>query len=239
MTMTYTKEGEPIGYFRGYDVDGIYQTNAEVNKKLQPNAIAGDFIYRDVNSDGVLTDADKVKIGKPWPDFTYGLNADFSYKGFDLNIMFQGVAGSQIYRANKITNYQMKYFNGNGIINGVKDVLNHWTPGSGINDQPGLKYTDANGNYSNASSFYIEDGDFLRLRNVVIGYNIPSDALRKVTGKAFKNIRVYVTAQNLFTFTGYKGFDPEIGNTNPMYSGIDTGVYPQPRTFSGGISLNF
>ncbi|HTE24633.1 SusC/RagA family TonB-linked outer membrane protein [Flavitalea sp.] len=239
MTMTYTKEGEPIGYFRGYVVDGVYQVDADINKKLQPNAIAGDFIYHDVNSDGVLTDADKVKIGKPWPDFTYGLNADFSYKGFDLNVMFQGVSGSQIYRANKVTNYQMKYFNGNGIINGVKDILNHWTPGSGVNDQPGLKYTDANGNYSNASSFFVEDGDFLRLRNLVIGYNIPFDVLRRVTGNAFKSVRVYVNAQNLVTFTSYKGFDPEIGSTNPMNSGIDTGIYPQPRTYSGGISLNF
>ncbi len=239
MRMTYTKQGEPIGYFRGYVVDGVYQTDAEVNKGFQPNAIAGDFIYRDVNNDGALTDADKIKIGKPWPDFTYGINADVSYKGFDLNIMFQGVSGSQIYRANKITNYQMKYYNGNGIINGVKDVLNHWTPGSGVNDQPGLKFTDANGNYSNASSFFVEDGDFLRLRNIVLGYNVPGGALNRVGGNVFKSVRVYLTAQNLFTFTKYKGFDPEIGSTNPMNSGIDTGVYPQPRTFSAGVSLTF
>jgi len=239
MTMTYTKLGQPIGYFRGYIVDGVYQTDDEVNKTLQPNAIAGDFKYRDVNGDGALTDADKVKLGKPWPDFTYGLNLDFSYKGFDLNLMLQGVAGNQIFRANKITNYQMKYFNGNGIINGVKDILNHWTPGSGINDQPGLKYTDANGNYSNASSFFVEDGDYLRVRNLVLGYTISPEIIRKATANTFKNLRVYVTAQNLFTFTRYSGFDPEIGSANPMSSGIDTGIYPQPRTFSGGVNINF
>lgn len=239
MVMTYTKAGEPIGYFRGYIVDGIYQTNGEVNRSFQPNAIAGDFKYRDVNGDGALTDADKVKLGKPWPDLTYGFNLDLSYKRFDLNVILQGVAGGQIYQANKITNYQMKYFNGNGIINGVKDILNHWTPGSGINDQPGLKYTDANGNYSNASSWYVQDGDYLRVRNVVLGYTISPEILRRATNNTFKSLRIYVTAQNLLTFTGYKGFDPEVASSNPMNSGIDTGVYPQPRTIRGGININF
>ena len=239
MTMTYTKVGEPIGYYRGYIVDGVYQTNAEVNKTLQPNAIAGDFKYRDVNGDGALTDADKAKIGKPWPNFTYGFNLDFSYKGFDLNVLLQGIAGSQLYDANKVSNYQMKYFNGNGIVNGVKDILNHWTPGSGINDQPGLKFTDANGNYTNASSFFVENGDYMRVRNVALGYNIAPEVIRKATNNAFKSARVYLSAKNLFTFTHYSGFDPEVGSTNPLNSGIDTGIYPQPRTITGGINLNF
>ncbi|RAJ93145.1 TonB-linked SusC/RagA family outer membrane protein [Larkinella arboricola] len=239
MTMTYTKVGEPIGYYRGYVVDGIYQTSQEINKTFQPNAIAGDFKYRDVNGDGALTDADKVNLGKPWPDLTYGVNADFSYKGFDLNLLLQGITGSQLYHANKITNYQMKYYNGNGIINGVKDILNHWTPGSGINDQPGLKFTDANGNYSNASSFYVENGDYLRIRNVALGYNLPADVIRKATRNAVKSLRLYVTAQNLFTFTKYTGFDPEVGSANPLNAGIDTGVYPLPRTITGGLNIVF
>lgn len=239
MTMTYTRVGQPIGYYRGYVVDGVYQTNQEVNKTLQPNAIAGDFKYRDVNGDGALSDADKVKLGKPWPDFTYGMNLNLSYKGFDLNVMLQGVAGNQVFHANKITNYQMKYYNGNGIINGVKDIVNHWTPGSGINNQPGLKFVDANGNYANASSFFVENGSFMRVRNVVLGYSFHPEVIRRITANTFKGIRVYVTAQNLLTLTGYTGFDPEIGSTNPLNSGIDTGVYPQPRTFSGGININF
>ncbi|WP_188315930.1 TonB-dependent receptor [Chitinophaga agrisoli] len=239
MTMTYTQAGQPIGYYRGYIVDGVYQTDAEVDKSFQPNAIAGDFRYRDVNGDKALTDADKVKIGKPWPDFTYGLNLNATWKGFDLNLMLQGVAGNQIYHANKVSNYPMKYFNGNGIVNGVKDVLNHWTPGSGVNDQPGLKYTDANGNYVNASSFFVENGDYMRLRNVVIGYALPASLLQKNPSAMLKSVRVYVSAQNLFTFTGYSGFDPEIGNTDPLNSGIDTGVFPQPRTFMVGINVGF
>jgi hypothetical protein len=130
----------------------------------------------------------------------------------------------------------MKYFNGNGIVNGVKDVLNHWTPGSGINDQPGLKYTDANGNYVNASSFFVEDGDYLRLRNIVLGYNLPAGIIGK---SMFKSIRVYVSAQNLFTITKYSGFDPEVGSIDPLSSGIDTGVFPQPRTFTAGVNVGF
>ncbi|MBE7169287.1 MAG: TonB-dependent receptor [Williamsia sp.] len=239
LTMTYTKVGEPIGYYRGYVVDGVYQTNAAVNKTLQPNAIAGDFKFRDVNGDGALTDADKVKLGKPWPSFTYGLNLDLAYKGFDLNVLLQGIAGVDIFYANKVSNYQLKYFNGNGLINGVKDILNHWTPGSGVNDQPGLKYTDANGNYSSASSFFVEKGDYMRIRNVSLGYNVPAGMIRRVTANAFKSLRIYATAVNLLTFTGYSGFDPEVGSANPLNAGIDTGVYPQPRTIMGGLNINF
>ncbi len=239
MTMTYTREGEPIGYYRGYIVDGVYQTDAEVDKTFQPNAIAGDFRYRDVNGDKALTDADKVKIGKPWPDFTYGVNVNLTWKGIDMNLMLQGVAGNQIYDANKVSNYPMKYFNGNGIVNGVKDVLNHWTPGSGVNDQPGLKYIDGNGNYVNASSFFVENGDYMRLRNLVIGYTLPASLLGKNPSFMLKSVRVYVSAQNLFTITGYSGFDPEIGNTDPINSGIDTGVFPQPRTFMAGVNVGF
>ena len=237
--VTYTVVGQPVGYFRGFIVDGIYQTNDEVNKKLQPTAIAGDFKYRDINGDSALTDADQVYLGKPWPDLTYGFNASASYKGFDLNVLVQGVAGVQIFHRNKISNYEMKYFNGNGIVNGVKDILNHWTPGSGVNSIPGLKFTDANGNYSKPSTFFIENGAYTRIRNVVVGYTIPSDALQNIVGNRITSFRLYVSAQNLFTFTQYSGFDPEMGSTSPTSSGIDTGTYPQPRTFTGGINITF
>ena len=237
MAPTYTEVGQPIGYFRGYVVDGVYQTDDQVNKSLQPGAVAGDFIYRDVNGDNVLTDADKVDLGKPWPGIMYGMNVDVSYKGFDLNVMLQGVSGNQIFDADKLSNYQMKYFNGNGIVNGVKDILNHWTPGSGVNDQPGLKFTDANGNYVNASSFFVENGAYMRVRNVVLGYSFPAAAIQKT--KVFKSVRLYLSAQNLFTFTKYPGFDPEIGSSNPLFSGVDTGIYPQPRTFIAGVNVGF
>jgi TonB-linked SusC/RagA family outer membrane protein len=234
---TFTEVGQSIGYFRGYIVDGIYQENSEINKTLQPNAVAGDFRYRDVNGDNQLTDADRVKLGSPWPTMTYGMNLDLGYKGFDLNVMLQGVAGNQIFHSNKFATYPLKYFGGSGVVNGSKEVLNRWTPGSGRNDIPRLAYVDANGNYANSSSFYVEDGDYMRIRNITLGYRIPQSLLAKT--RMFQSARFYVSAQNLFTFTKYSGFDPEIGSTNPMLAGVDNGVYPQPRTFMAGINFGF
>lgn len=235
MSASYTEVGQPIGYYRGYIVDGIYQTNEEVNKTLQPNAVAGDFKFKDINGDNKLSDADKVRLGKPWPDIMYGMNLDLTFKGFDLNVMLQGVAGNEIFHSNKFSTYPMKYFGGTGVVNSSINVLDRWTPGSGRNEIPQLKYVDANGNYSNASSFYIEEGDYMRVRNVVLGYSLPSSLLAKT--KTFKNIRFYVSAQNLFTFTSYSGFDPEVGSTNPLQAGLDNGVYPMPRTISAGINV--
>src|SRR5690606_21647747 len=153
MSASYTEVGQPIGYYRGYIVDGIYQTNEEVNKTLQPNAVAGDFKFKDINGDNKLSDADKVRLGKPWPDIMYGMNLDLTFKGFDLNVMLQGVAGNEIFHSNKFSTYPMKYFGGTGVVNSSINVLDRWTPGSGRNEIPQLKYVDANGNYSNASSF--------------------------------------------------------------------------------------
>lgn len=237
ISSSYTKVGESIGYFRGYAVDGIYQTNDEVNKTLQPNAVAGDFRYKDMNGDNQLSDADRVKLGSPWPTLTYGMNFDFGYKGFDLNVMLQGVAGNQIFHSNKFATYPLKYFGGSGVVNGSREVLNRWTPGSGNNEIPRLAYVDANGNYANSSSFYVEDGDYMRIRNIALGYRIPQTLISKT--KLFQSARFYVSAQNLFTFTKYSGFDPEIGSTNPLQSGVDNGVYPQPRTFMAGVNFGF
>ncbi|KAA0992749.1 SusC/RagA family TonB-linked outer membrane protein [Dyadobacter aurulentus] len=237
ISSSYTEVGQSIGYFRGYVVDGIYQTNDEVNKTLQPNAVAGDFRYRDINGDNQLSDADRVKLGSPWPTLTYGMNFDFTYKGFDLNVMFQGVAGNQIFHSNKFAIYPLKYFGGSGVVNGSREVLNRWTPGSGNNEIPRLAYVDANGNYANSSSFYVEDGDYMRIRNITLGYRIPQTLVSKT--KVFQGARFYLSAQNLFTFTKYSGFDPEIGSTNPLQSGVDNGVYPQPRTFMAGVNFSF
>ncbi|MEH6306698.1 TonB-dependent receptor [Olivibacter sp. CPCC 100613] len=235
MSSSYTEVGEPIGYFRGYIVDGIYQRDEEVDKGLQPNASAGDFRFKDINGDGVLSDADRVKLGSPWPSLTYGANMDFSYKGFDLNILFQGVAGNEIFHVNKFSTYPIKYFGGSGVINASAEVLNRWTPENGGNTVPRLTYTDANGNYANVSSFYIEKGDFLRLRNVTLGYSLPNNLF--ANEGVIKRIRIYVSAQNLLTFTRYSGFDPEIGSTSPLASGVDDGVYPIPRTYMLGLRV--
>ncbi|MNE54663.1 TonB dependent receptor [compost metagenome] len=165
----------------------------------------------------------------------YGMNLDLSFKGFDLNVLLQGVAGNEIYHSNKFSIYPMKYFGGTGVVNRSINVLERWTPGSGKNEIPALKYVDANGNYANASSFYVEKGDYMRVRNIVLGYSLPSSVFNKL--KSFKSLRFYVSAQNLFTFTSYSGFDPEVGSTNPIRAGVDDGVYPMPRTFTAGINL--
>ncbi|MGN0019462.1 MAG: SusC/RagA family TonB-linked outer membrane protein [Sphingobacterium hotanense] len=237
MNSSYTEVGNPIGYFRGYIVDGIYQTNAEVDKAFQPNASAGDFKYRDVNGDNALTDEDRVMLGTPWPSLTYGMNMDLSYKGFDLNMLWQGVAGNEIFHVAKFSTYPIKYFGGSGVINASAEVLNRWTPENGGNSVPILKYTDVNGNYANLSSFYIEDGSYLRLRNITLGYSLPSNIFEN--SKMVKRVRVYGSVQNALTFTKYSGFDPEVGSTNPLASGVDDGVYPMPRTFMFGVKVGF
>lgn len=233
---TYTEVGEEVGYFKGYIVDGIYQSDSDVDLEFQPNAKAGDFKFRDINNDGVLTDEDKTKIGSPWPNFTYGANIDLEYKGFDFNLSITGVSGNDIFNANKINTYPMKYFGGSGVVNASKNTLNRWTPGSGRNEIPRLIYNDANGNYGNSSTFYVEDGSFMRIRNITLGYTIPKNI---ITTQIVTSCRLYISIQNLFTFTNYSGFDPEVNSSNPINSGIDDGVYPVPRTFLAGINLSF
>ena len=237
MNSSYTEVGKPIGYFRGYQVDGIYQSNSDVDKAFQPNANAGDFRFRDVNGDNALTDEDRVMLGTPWPTLTYGMNMDFSYKGFDLNVLFQGVSGNEIFHVNKFTTYPVKYFGGSGVINASADVLDRWTADRGGNTVPILKYTDQNGNYANLSSFYIEDGSYLRLRNLTLGYTLPGKIFEN--SSLVKRLRVYGSVQNALTFTKYSGFDPEIGSTNPLASGVDDGVYPMPRTYMFGLKVSF
>lgn len=234
---TYTEVGKEIGYFKGYIVDGIYQSDDEVDLAYQPNARAGDFRFRDVNKDGTLSDADKVKIGSPWPDFMYGGSIDLQYKGFDMNIALSGVSGNEIFNANKINTYPMKYFGGSGIVNASKNMLDRWTPGSNKNEIPRLVYNDANGNYANPSTFYIEEGSYMRIRNITLGYTIPESLIRKT--RVLSSCRIYASAQNLFTFTNYSGFDPEVGATSPLRAGIDDGVYPVPRTLLFGLNLSF
>lgn len=235
MNSSYTEVGQPVGYFRGYRVEGIYQDDAEVVRTFQPNATAGDFRFADIDGNGLLTDGDRVMLGTPWPKLTYGANLDFSFKNFDLNLLFNGITGNSIFHASKFTTYPIKYFGGSGVINASAAVLDRWTEESGGNTIPKLRYVDSNGNYNNLSSFYIEDGSYLRLRNLTLGYTLPSAFLAK--SKVVKKTRLYFSAQNLLTFTDYSGFDPEIGSTNPLASGVDSGVYPMPRIFMFGVRL--
>lgn len=236
MPHTYTEVGQPIGYFKGYVVEGIYQSESEINSEFQPHAQPGDFQWRDINNDGKLTSADEVKLGSPWPNLTYGANIDLAYKSFDFNLVLTGVSGAQIQNYVKQFTYPVRYFGGSGIVNANRAALDRWTPENGGNTVPRLIEDDANGNYSNLSSFYIEDGDFMRIRNITLGYTLPAGIV-DITN-LLSNMRVYVSAQNLFTFTNYSGFDPEIQSTDPLFSGIDDGVYPIPRTLMIGLNLS-
>ncbi|MEX1137504.1 MAG: TonB-dependent receptor [Balneolales bacterium] len=237
MPITYTEVGEEIGYFKGYEVEGIYQTVDEIDQDFQSNAQPGDFQWRDIDGDGVLTDDDAVKLGSPWPDFTYGANLNMNYRNIDFNLVLAGVSGVQIMNKMIESTYPVRYFGGSGIVNANKRAMDRWTPENGGNTVPRLIEDDANGNYATMSSFYVEDGDYMRIRNVTLGYTIPTSIVEHTN--LLSNMRVYVSAQNLFTFTGYSGFDPEITSSNPLSSGIDDGIYPMARTFMLGLNLRF
>jgi TonB-linked SusC/RagA family outer membrane protein len=236
MANTWTEVGDEIGYFRGYINDGIYQTENEIKPSFQPNAEPGDLRWRDVDKDGYLTENDIVKLGSPWPDFTYGGNIDLSFKGFDFNLILTGVAGNQIFNSMKKELLPLKYYGGGGLMSGSKEVLQRWTPGSGRNTVPKLKYSDENNNMNTSSSWFIEDGDFMRIRSITIGYTIPQTIVQAIN---MSSLRVYINAKNLLTLTKYSGLDPEVRSTNPLAAGMDYGVYPQPRTFIAGINISF
>ncbi len=235
---TLTEVGFPIGYFFGFVVDGIYQTEEEIDPEFAPLAVPGDFRFRDVDGDGVLTDDDRTFIGSPIPDFTYGLNIKFEWKGFDVNAFIQGVQGNEIFSTIKQQTFQIPYFNGSGVTNSVTDMLNRWTGPGTSNTIPRVAYNDLNGNYPRSSTFYIEDGSFTRMRNLAIGYQLPPAIINRW---GLSRLRFYASVQNLFTITDYSGFDPEIGdfNQNALTSGVDNGNYPVPRTYRAGVNIEF
>lgn len=209
--------------------DGIFQSQEEIDayvlngNKIQPNAKPGDLKFVDTNNDGIINDDDRQYMGSYNPKFSFGLNANFEYKNFDLNILLQGVAGNKIFNGVKV----MTYAAGQGW-NMSKEVLNSWGYNNN-SDIPLISMSDTNGNYSTASDFFLEDGSYLRIKNITLGYNIP--ASKKVNAP---KIRLYASGENLFTFTKYSGMDPEVGNY-----GLDGGTYPVSRILSVGMNLTF
>lgn len=241
--VTKTEVGHSIGEFYGYAMDGIFQTEDEVKAGYQPNARPGDVRFKDIagpkdangnltGPDGKIDDNDKSYIGSPIPDCMLGLNLALSYKNFDLSMFFQGVFGNEIYNAHKIFTHAPA-----GYYNVSEDAyLNAWKGAGTSNEQPIISTNNPNDNFRN-SSFFVENGSYLRLKNAQLGYRLPkawTDLMR------ISSVRLYVSAQNLFTITGYKGIDPELSLSSPLGAGIDAeGVYPQSKTFMGGISVNF
>ena len=228
--VSVTRVGHPIASFWGYQTNGIFQSEREVaDHAFQTRGTApGDWRFVDQDGNDTINAADQTIIGNPWPKFTYGFNAGASYKGFELKLQLQGTYGNEIFQAFKFRTENANFFNY------TKNVWNNrWTGPGSSNSLPRLNTADPNNNFR-SSDYYVEDGSYLRLRNIQLGYRIPGRAL-----KFLRNARVYASVQNALTFTKYPGFDPEIGTnqTNPLYVGIDETNYPLPRIYTLGINL--
>lgn len=234
--ITRTAAGQPIQSYYGYVVEGIFQSNDEVQRSptQNPGTAAGDLKYKDLNNDGKITDADRTYLGSYIPDFTYALNLGANYKNFDLSLFFQGVQGNKIFNAARVITEGMAR-----LFNSGTGVLDAWTPTNTDTDVPRAISGDPNQNVR-PSTRWIEDGSYLRLKNVILGYNIPGSRLKTLSRGAISSFRVYVSSQNLLTFTGYKGWDPEIGSKNTtLTNGVDYGQYPAARSFQVGVQVGF
>lgn len=235
---TRTEVGHEIAYFYGLKTDGIFHSQKEVddyvNKDgnlIQPNAAPGDVKFVDVNNDGIIDEAsDRVKLGSAIPDFTYGFTAGFAYKGFDLNLALQGSYGNELVNGM----YSILQSSDMSEWNVGKVMLDRWTTDNPNSNIPRVHASDPNKN-SKFSDRYVEDGSYLRIRNLQLGYNLPSALLSKI---GVQRLRFYVSVDNLYTFTNYSGFDPEISGSD-LDAGVDLATYPIPRTFSFGLNLQF
>lgn len=227
------KVGEPLGTFWGYKSNGIFQTQQEINTQASINSIAntklGDQKYIDTNGDGKITSADKGSLGSAQPKFIASLGNTLSYKGFDLQVSFQGVYGNKIYNA---LNQQLEIPTLG--TNGSAVLANHWSATNTTTDVPRASSSPV----GVITERFIEDGSFLRLKTITLGYTLPKSISSKI---GTKNIKLYVTAENLFTWTKYSGYDPEISTygQNNLYPGIDFGAYPSSKTFITGLNVTF
>lgn len=231
-TITRAQNGKPFPYFYGFKTDGIFQNTAEVNaytgkdgELIQPNAAPGDVRFVDINGDGVIDDKDRTDIGKGMPDWTYGFNFNVNWKNFDMSMMWQGTIGNDVFDATRRTDITSS--------NMPSWMLNRWTGEGTSNKYP--RYVQGDNANWQASDLYIYDGSYLRLKNIQLGYTLPSNLTRKYF---VSSLRLFVAAENLLTITKYHGFDPEISSGGTSL-GVDRGVYPQARVFTVGVNLAF
>ncbi len=231
------QNGFPLGYFWGYKTGGVFQNQEQIDNYksasgvvLQPNAAPGDLIYTNVNGDDKIDASDKTNIGKPNPDFTFGFSLSANYKAFDFSLMANGVAGNQIVQS---------YRNQAGAYgNYTTAILDRWHGEGSSNTTP--RVTEDNRNFTQFSDLYIQDGDFLRISTVTLGFDLAK--MKKSKPFFASQFRVYFSVLNLYTFTKYDGMDPEIGfgssnDDQKFSSGVDVGYYPRPRTFMMGLNV--
>ena len=224
--VTMLAKDYPINVFYGYVTDGIFQNQSEVNTHaVQPGAEPGDIRFRDLNNDGVINDSDRTVIGNPNPSWLFSMNNSLSYKGFELSVFLQGIAGNKIYNANNIDNTGMA-----AAYNQTTDVLKRWQGEGTSNSMPRAVFGDPNQN-TRVSDRFVENGSYLRLKIITLSYTFPKQWLQKAQ---IENARLSLSCENVATITGYSGFDPEVG-----INGIDQNRYPISRTFSLGLNFNF
>lgn len=249
--LTYTKAGLPFGQFYGYKVEGIYASEEEISRHAQQpgkRANIGDLIFKDVNGDGIINDLDRTIIGNPYPELSFGLNMNLAWKGFDLALLFNGVTGVDIF--NGVAPYSQSVWSDgnttsqvfNASFLGSNKLTNQ--PRIGVLSPDGLSYApDPNGNYTLANSYFVEDGSYVKLKNVQLGYSFSTKTLQRAH---IKSARVYLMGNNLLTLTKYSGVDPELGSQDLSINGGTTsrGIdgpykYPSVRIFSFGLNFTF
>ena len=212
-------EGEPLGNFFGYVAEGI-----------DPNT--GNVIFSDLDSNGLINEADRTIIGNALPDYTYGITNTISYKGLELFVFFQGNEGQDIYNASRFELENQSSFKNQSIA-----VIDRWTPENTDGTLPIAVFGDPAQN-SRASTRFVEDGSFVRLREVTLSYNFPKKILDYLK---VSNFKVYAQGRNLYTWTGYSGYDPEVSRDggSAISSNIDYGTYPQVQSVLFGVNLTF
>jgi TonB-linked SusC/RagA family outer membrane protein len=230
---TRTLVGHPIGQFYGLKVDGIFQNQGEIQayakdgNLIQPSAQPGDFKYVDMNGDGIINALDRVVLGNPNPKYTFGLSSSFGYKDFDLSIDLQGVAGVEVYNAIKGLRYGDESYS-------ADFLKNRWHGEGTSNTYPSADIVGGSNYLPN--SWYVENGNYIRIRNIQLGYSLPKSTLSSIN---IKRIRIFADAQSPLNIFNYTGFSPEVSGGNPINAGIDNGVYPLSATYRFGVNVTF
>jgi hypothetical protein len=227
LTIQRNQVGEPQNEFYGFQTLGIFQSQAEINaykdangNVYQPNAKPGDFKFLSKTGVGPIGEKDRVFLGNPTPNWTYGFSVHANYKQFDISVFGQGVWGNQLYQ-----NYRRLDVGG---ANYPEAAVNAWTPTNTNTSYPRLTDKDPNGNFNQPSNFYLQSGAYMRIKTLQLGYTLPKNMMNKWD---MDRVRVYVSANNLATFTKYTGYDPESSNA------VEKGIYPQARTLMVGLDI--